>query len=363
MRDTSCLGVGGTFNDDSRLKSICIIGGSGFIGTQLTRDLCPRGGKVRILDIVEPKLAGEGLDIEYCRADVRNRTTLESAMANCDTIVNLAAAHRDDVKPRRLYDEINVEGARNVCEAAEANGINTIVFTSSVAVYGTAPENATETHPHCPCNDYGRTKSEAERVYISWHARNSSGRRLVIVRPTVVFGPGNRGNVYTLLSQIAAGRFLMVGDGNNRKSMAYVDNVSGFICHLLSGPAGIHIYNYVDKPDLSMNELVTLVRASLDMHPHISIRVPYRLAIAIGCGCDALAAVSRRSFPVSRIRIEKFCANTVFSADRAFAQTDFLPPVPLQIGLKETIAADFGQSVPPMHQEGRGGRREHFGNR
>ena len=342
MRDTSRVVVDGTLNHASRLRSVCVVGGSGFIGTRLTRDLCARGSKVRVLDIVQPKLTGGGLDIEYSRADVRNRSALETAMANCETTVNLAAAHRDDVKPRRLYDEINVEGAKNVCDAADANGIDTILFTSSVAVYGTAPENADETHPHYPCNDYGRTKSEAERVYISWHARNSSGRRLVIVRPTVVFGPGNRGNVYALLSQIAAGRFLMVGDGNNRKSMAYVDNVSGFISHVLNGPAGIHIYNYVDKPDLSMNELVALVRASLDMHPRASVGIPYWLAVAIGCGCDALAFASRRSFPVSRIRIEKFCANTVFSADRAFTQTGFRPPVPLHIGLKQTIAADFG---------------------
>jgi nucleoside-diphosphate-sugar epimerase len=341
MMDTSTLGVGGTHNNASRLRSVCNIGGSGFIGTRLTRDLCARGNKVRILDIVEPKLAGDGLDIEYRRADVRNKTALEAAMANCETIVNLAAAHRDDVRPRRLYDEINVEGARNVCEAAEVNGIDTILFTSSVAVYGTASENANEMQPHCPCNDYGRTKSEAERVYVSWHARNSSGRRLVIVRPTVVFGPGNRGNVYTLLSQVAAGRFLMVGDGSNRKSMAYVDNVSGFISHVLNGPPGIHMYNYVDKPDLSMNELVSLVRASLDMHPRVSVTIPYWLAIAIGCSCDALAFATRRSLPVSRVRIEKFCANTVFSADRAFTQTDFLPPVPLHIGLRQTIAADF----------------------
>lgn len=320
--------------------TVCIVGGSGFIGTRLTQGLRDRGRKVRIADIVPP--VGNTPETEYARVDVREAASLLPATANCGAIVNLAAAHRDDVRPRRLYDEINVDGARNVCKAAEANGIDTIVFTSSVAVYGSAPENASETQPHSPSNDYGRTKSEAERVYLDWQARDPGARRLVIVRPTVVFGPGNRGNVYTLMSQVATGRFLMVGDGKNRKSMAYVDNVSGFIAHLLSGQPGVHIYNYVDKPDLTMNELVAIVRTSLGMTPRAPIKIPHWLGIGIGYGCDLVARATRMSLPVSRIRVEKFCANTVFSADRALTQTHFVPRVPLNVGLRQTVASDFG---------------------
>lgn len=323
------------------VMTICIIGGAGFIGSRLAQDLSARDSSVRVLDIVAPPATGAGLHVDYHQVDVRDVASLLPAMANCDVIVNLAAAHRDDVRPRRLYDEVNVEGARNVCEAAESNGIKTIVFTSSVAVYGSAPENADEAQPHHPSNDYGRTKSEAERVYIMWQKRDPRARRLVIVRPTVVFGPGNRGNVYTLISQVAAGRFLMVGDGRNRKSMAYVDNVSGFIAHLLQSEPGTHIYNYVDKPDLSMNELVAIVRSSLAMRPSFAIRISYRLAILLGYGCDALAFVTRKLLPVSRVRVEKFCATTVFSAERALTQANFVPPVPLEIGLRKTIAADF----------------------
>ena len=78
-------------------------------------------------------------------------------------------------------------------------------------------------------------------------------RSLVIVRPTVVFGEGNRGNVYNLLRQIASRRFLMFGDGRNKKSMAYVENVAAFIEYSLSFKKGVHIYNYIDKPDFDMN--------------------------------------------------------------------------------------------------------------
>ena len=343
MMSATADGVMPNRHGSNSVMTVCIVGGAGFIGSRLTRDLCSRGSRVRVLDIVAPPTTGDGPRVDYRPVDVRDAAALLPAMANCNVVVNLAAAHRDDVKPRRLYDEINVEGARNVCEAAEANGIKTIVFTSSVAVYGSAPENADEAQPHRPSNDYGRTKSEAERVYTAWQQRDPQARRLVIVRPTVVFGPGNRGNVYTLISQVAAGRFLMVGDGKNRKSMAYVDNVSGFIAHLLQSEPGTHIYNYVDKPDLSMHELVAIIRSSLGMKPSTAIRIPYRLAIALGYGCDALAFVTRKLLPISRVRVEKFCANTVFSAERMLRQAKFVPPVPLEIGLRKTIATDFGR--------------------
>jgi hypothetical protein len=114
---------------------------------------------------------------------------------------------------------------------------------------------------------------------------------------------------------------------------------------VISGQPGVHVFNYVDKPDLTMNELVAIVRHSLGMTARAPLRVPYWLGIGIGYGCDMLAHASRMSLPVSRIRVEKFCANTVFSAERALTQTGFVPRVPLHIGLQETIAADFGQRV------------------
>jgi nucleoside-diphosphate-sugar epimerase len=322
-------------------KSICIIGGAGFIGRHLAADLCARACSVRIVDLVAPHWLSTSKPVTYSWGDVRDLDSLSRAVKGCDILVNLAAAHRDDVRPLRLYDEINVDGARNVCRAATINGIERILFTSSVAVYGDAPEDCDEAQPHRPTNDYGRTKSAAERVYTHWQSDRTSPRSLVIVRPTVVFGPGNRGNVHTLISQIASGRFAMVGDGKNRKSMAYVGNVSAFICHLLSAGHGVHVYNYVDKPDLSMNELVALVRSSLGMNSRVPVRLPYPLAMGLGYGCDLLSRAIHTNLPVSRTRVDKFCTTTVFSADKALTHARFTPVVALESALKQTIAAEF----------------------
>lgn len=326
-------------NEAKAAKRVALIGGSGFIGSVLTPLLQSAGHGVRILDIARPS---DELGAEYMIADVRNLEQLSEGVSGCDIIINLAAAHRDDIRPLSLYDEVNVAGAANVCQAAEGHGIDTIVFTSSVAIYGMQGGEPDENAPAKPFNPYGRTKWEAEAVYRSWQATAAQERQLQIVRPTVVFGPGNRGNVYNLIAQLAGGLFVMVGDGTNRKSMAYVENVAAFLFHIVEMPhrAAVSIYNYCDKPDFTMNELLAVVRKSLGKSNGVPFRIPYPVGIAAGSLFDVVARASGRTFPVSRVRVEKFCANTIFKADR-LRETGFSPPFDLSRGLLDTIEAEF----------------------
>jgi GlcNAc-P-P-Und epimerase len=212
-----------------------IIGGSGFIGTRLSKRLIRSEEEFNIVDKVESKSFASICNI----ADVRDTDSLSKVLEGDDIIINLAAEHRDDVTPKTLYDDVNVQGARNVCEVAEQKGINTIIFTSSVAVYGFAPLGTDESGEINYFNDYGRTKYEAELVYKAWQEKDPKNRKLVIVRPTVVFGEQNRGNVYNLLRQIASGKFMMIGDGTNRKSMAYVENITAFLEYSLGFENGV----------------------------------------------------------------------------------------------------------------------------
>jgi nucleoside-diphosphate-sugar epimerase len=274
--------------------------------------------------------------------DVRDRKSFQSALRGCAAIVNLAAQHKDNVRPRSLYDEVNVEGSRQVCRAAEELGIESILFTSSVAVYGPAPPNTGESGKTEPSNDYGRTKLEAESVYRAWFSQEPDHRKLVIVRPTVVFGERNRGNVYNLLSMIAARRFIMVGRGENIKSMAYVENVAAFLQFCLDMPPGMRLFNYVDKPDFTMKQLVGFVQAKLKRGARRNLCVPLWLARLGGRLFDLLAACSGRDWPISSVRVEKFCATTRFSADR-LAEARFVPPVSLSDGLRRTLEFDFLQ--------------------
>jgi nucleoside-diphosphate-sugar epimerase len=211
-----------------------------------------------------------------------------------------------------------------------------------VAVYGFAPIGTDESGLISPFNDYGRTKYEAEQVFKAWQDEAPYVRTLVIIRPTVVFGEQNRGNVYNLLRQISLGRFVMVGDGANRKSMAYVENVAAFIEYAIAFKPGVHIYNFIDKPDFSMNSLVANVNAILGKSGKISLRLPFALGYMIGKGFDLAAAITGKRFAISSIRVKKFCANSVYNT--AIDQTGFTAPVTLEQALAQTVRHEFMES-------------------
>lgn len=315
---------------------ISIIGGSGFIGTRLSRRLDQSNLPFEIIDIARSKTYPD----RTRQADVRSQTDLGRAVSSQSVIINLAAEHRDDVNPVSLYDEVNVEGARNVCRIATEKQCNTIIFTSSVAVYGFAKPETDENGPINYFNDYGRTKWEAEKIYRSWQAEDPSTRKLVIVRPTVVFGEQNRGNVYNLLHQIATGSFYMVGKGTNKKSMAYVENVAAFLQFCINSfDPGVHTYNYVDKPDHDMNSLVAEVRSYLGQNVSGGVHIPYPVGYLAGLFYDVLSFFTGKSYPVSRIRIQKFCATTRFAT--SVASTGFRPEVSITEGLHRTLQYEF----------------------
>lgn len=320
-----------------RERVIGVIGGSGFIGTWLVTALREQGLAVRIVD----RRPSEAHPELWVGADVRHLDQLRVACAGCAVLYNLAAEHRDDVQPRRLYDEVNVEGARNVARVAAELGVTRLLFTSTVAVYGLRGDEPDESAPPAPFNDYGRTKLLAEEVYRAWAAADPA-RGLTIVRPTVVFGPGNRGNVYELLRQLARGRAVVIGDGRNRKSMAYVGNVAAFLVHALGFGPGVHLYNYVDKPDLNMNELVELVGRTLTGKAPRPLRVPYLPGLLLGRACDLVAWLTRRRLAVSAVRIQKYAASTRFAADR-LAASGFGPRHDLREALVATIRHEFGR--------------------
>lgn len=318
------------------MQTINVIGGSGFIGSSLVRRLRVNS---RITVHINDKTESVAHPDLFRRCDIRSVEQLRTQISTESVIINLAAEHRDDVRPLSLYDEVNVDGARNICIVAREKGVNKIIFTSSVAVYGFAPIGTDEAGKIAPFNDYGRTKYEAEQIFKAWQTEAPHERTLVIIRPTVVFGEQNRGNVYNLLRQIASGRFVMVGKGQNRKSMAYVENVAAFLEYAVTFKPGVHIYNFIDKPDFTMNNLVTTVNNILSRSGKITLRVPFFVGYLIGMCFDCAAAITGKRFAISAIRVKKFCANSVYNT--AIDQTGFISPVPLAHALARTVRHEF----------------------
>ena len=271
--------------------------------------------------------------------DVREQEQMDRELKDSDVVVLLAAQHRDDVSPVSLYYDTNVGGMEVTLKAMEKNGCKRIVFFSSVAVYGLNKNNPDENHEKDPFNHYGKSKWQAEQVLQKWYESHPDWN-INIIRPTVIFGERNRGNVYNLLSQISGGKFLRVGKGTNRKSMAYVGNIVAFVKYMIEEcQEGYNVFNYIDKPDFTMNELVDLVENVLGKHIP-AVHFPYWLGMAGGYCFDLLAKITGKKLAISSVRVKKFCATTEFDSSKMLS-TGFKAPYSLKEGLSRTLEFEF----------------------
>ena len=312
--------------------SICIVGGSGFVGSRLISNL--DNFNIQNID----KNPSPFFNDISLKCDIRNLKELIIPKSS-DFVVLLAAEHRDDVSPISLYYDVNVQGTKNVLESMDKAGVKNLIFTSSVAIYGLNKLNPDENYLGDPFNHYGKSKLEAEKVIKDWYDNDPVGKSVTIVRPTVIFGERNRGNVYNLLKQINSGKFLMIGNGHNKKSMAYVGNVVAFIKNRLEKKeAGFHVFNYVDKPDFTTNDLVSFIDKKMKLSIS-KIKIPFWLGLFGGYCLDILSKILGKKLSVSSVRVKKFCATTQFDATKA--HSSFEAPFTIKQGLDKTLEHEF----------------------
>ena len=309
-----------------------IIGGSGFVGSRLMSLLDPLS--FSNLDKNSSPFFNASTSIGNIKfPDQINFTK------NINSVVLLAAEHRDDVSPISLYYDINVQGTKNVLDKMDENGVKNLIFTSSVAIYGLNKSNPNEMHSEDPFNHYGKSKWQAEKVIKEWYDNDPENKSVTILRPTVIFGERNRGNVYNLLKQISSGKFIMIGKGVNKKSMAYVGNVVALIKYRLdSSEPGYHVFNYADKPDFTMTELVSVIESKMNISIS-KLKIPYWMGMLCGIGFDFLGLIGRRKFSISSVRIKKFCSTTQFDSSKV--NRGFIAPYSLEQGLNATLEHEF----------------------
>ena len=314
---------------------VLVTGGSGFLGRYFHRALLDAGHTITILDLVAP-----AWDPETSRVivgDVRDPGAVREALRGAQAILHLAAAHHDFGIAPDTYFSVNEEGAKVLCAAAEEQDIRSICFFSTVAVYGSTPEPRHEEADTRPVSPYGQSKLAAEVVFRDW-AERRAGHRCLVIRPTVVFGPRNFANMYSLVRQVDSGFFFRVADGRNVKSLSYVENVVAAALYLWKRAvaAPFEVYNYVDKPDLETRSLLAEIYHSLGRRmPRWSI--PESIAVGASWPFDFAARLTGRHLTISTARIRKMCAQTRFEADKV-RKAGFEAPVPLSEGIARTVS-------------------------
>jgi nucleoside-diphosphate-sugar epimerase len=334
---------------------ICVAGGSGFIGSFFYDALVALGHELVILDVADPRYDADAA--RFVKGDIRDREKVREALSGCDAVVNLAAAHHDFGIPEKAFYDVNVHGTEVILGVMDEIGISDICFFSTVAVFGDAPEPRTEATEAHPLSPYGKSKFQAEGVLRTW-AGGGDGRRCLVIRPTVTFGPRNTANMFTLIRQIHSGRFLPVGSGKNIKSLCYVENIVDAVVQLWgldrsrsekAVGGGFHLLCYIDKPDLTSREICQTVYEALG-RKHPSMSLPLWMALLLALPFDAVIKLTGRNLPVSSARIRKLYADqTKFEAE-AMADAGIGSKVHLRQAIRNMVQwyMDEGQYKEPV---------------
>lgn len=313
------------------MEAILITGASGFIGSHFRNYLTRQ--KIVNLDLVEP--AHDALS-QFVKGDIRIASDIRRAVhgKNIKSIISLAAKHHDFGIGHDEYFDTNEEATQTLCEVAAEHGIKEIIFFSSVAVYGIREEISTEAMEPSPDGPYGASKLAGERVLAKWVEEDPS-RKVVIMRPALVFGPNNMANMFNLIRQIDSGLYFHLGKADNIKSIAYVENVVKATLFLKERmKPGIAVYNYADEPQLTSRQIGTIIAELLDKK--IRITVPKIFGILMGIPFDVLIKISGKNLPVSSTRIKKLATQTYHSGQKIFSE-GFKPSFSSIEGLKKMV--------------------------
>jgi nucleoside-diphosphate-sugar epimerase len=303
---------------NSKIVTAVIFGGTGFVGSHFAEYLLSNKlvSKVILADIapVRCKFASSLLSeqlrqeaIVYAHCDVRLPIELES-QHEIGLIANFAAVHREPGHLAEEYYETNLLGAEHVCAWAETVKCENIIFTSSIAPYGLAEKEKTENSITVPVSHYGSSKAIAEKIHVGWLRAGGAERHLVIVRPGVVFGAGEGGNVTRLIKAVLGRYFVYTGNRSTRKAGVYVRelcNAMWWVLELqLSSSKNYSLFNMTMNPAPSVQEYVAGVCGVAGAN-RATITVPYSVLLIVSYVIDGAAKFFRFSHPFSPVRIRK----------------------------------------------------------
>jgi nucleoside-diphosphate-sugar epimerase len=307
-----------------------VTGASGFLGRRLCERLQSEGERV----IAMGRHPSDGPWDEFIQADLSSAELPAEPFKSVRTIYHLASkahAEAETADEADAYRPVIVAGTRKLLEAAKAHGIKRFIYVSSVKAMGEGnprglPLKAIdESWPHTPQGPYGRAKVEAEKL-----VHGAGLPHAVVLRPTMVFGPGERGNLPKMIEAVRIGRFPPLPDTGNKRSMVHADDVVELILRAAIFPIAAGKTYIVSAPEaVSTRELYDTIRASLGMPP-CSRSVPLSLLkVAALCG-SAVGGVLGRRMPLDCETLDKLTGSAWYSAAKAQKELDYVAVHPVR---------------------------------
>ena len=310
-------------------RTVAVTGATGFIGRHVTADLIARGFGVRA--IVRP---GSKHEAPAGAAAIRaplDAAALHEAFAGTDTVVHLAGVV-NALQPS-VYAAVNVEGTRAVARAAHAAGAR-LVHVSSLAAAGSAcaASPRRETDPTSPLTPYGRSKLEGEQV-----VKEIPGLRWMILRPGVVYGPGDRA-LLPLFKLAERGLLPLIGRADAAYTFVHVRDVVRTIAAAIDAAAAGEILFVGHAHPVIVREILEAIRLVVG-RPAVVIPVPQPITRLAAAGCDLVARVVGRPMPLSRWRyVELSAEGFVCDVERLRERLGIVAEIDLRHGLADTAA-------------------------
>lgn len=315
---------------------ILVTGGTGFTGKALVRRLLNDGHHVVALDFQEGLKTQELNDwgAEVVIGTVTDKEVVDRCMTGVDIVHHLAAAFRQLNVPNSYYWDVNVQGTKNVLEAAHRQQVKKFVYCSTCGVHGNVdnpPGN--EDSPINAADYYQQTKYEAEPIVKEYWQK---GMETTILRPAAIYGPGDPERFFMIFKRVNKGMFPMFGNGKTLYHPLYIDHLVD--AHVLAqepGKGAGEAYLIADEEYIEIETLVQKTAAALGVKVKIP-HYPVTPVIIVGHICEKVCKPFKITPPIFPRRVDWYRQNRAFSIDKAKRDLGYAPHISIDEGLRRT---------------------------
>lgn len=321
---------------------VFVTGATGFVGGFLVKRLLKSGNivtcLVRDLEKAEPL---KKIGAKLIKGDLNDKVIVQDAIKNQDIVYHLAAIGNSSFVSKdayRRYIEINADGTKNLLEACRNKKIKKIVHFSSIAVMGLTKDEISDENSECyPVSPYQKSKYETEKIVLDYY--NEYNLPVVMIRPTMIYGPGNVNfsEILRMARFIKKGIFPLIGSGNNAIPLVHVEDVvSRAVLASKHGKSG-EVYIITNEKTYSFKEIIRAISNEVGKKVFI-IKIPKLIAQIIIAPMELMSKIFKFKPIFTLKRIESMTANRVFSVEKAKKDLKYKQEISMEEGIKETIA-------------------------
>lgn len=318
-------------------KRVLVTGASGLIGRAVTERLLAENAhdiKVQVRSAMNAR-NDVGSIIDFTRVQLEEADftrvgdrEMRLMTKGCDIIVHAAGLVHQPDAPYQEYEVINVRATQLLAEAAAQNNVKTLIFLSSSAIYGPGPfDRIAETGPLKAVTPYAVSKMTSE----NWLQQFKGIPKVVILRPSLVFGEGDRGNLLSLMRNIKQNKYKHIGSADTAKSMIYSKDLARAISLCINNlPDGVHIFNVANPEPVPVKTLADTIARVMAAAGHPSVKKISSVPEGVfRIGVKAAELFMQDKSPITMDQVNKLTTTTTTSINKLVNATGFQPKTSL----------------------------------